>query len=255
MPRFTTLALVLLAVPASALSAQQRPPDRFPAHKLGAPDLGLVTAPTHVVTPVQAAAKEPARPFLAAVTRSVGAALVGGWLGFVSAQVVRSDWDKSSNTEFNDQRGTWAAAGAVLGLVTIRVVPRLGSHGDRGPGSMPATGRAVIAAADIRSSTARNALELIQSLRPEWLVVRGTQTWRETASGQGEGRSLTYTPGQPAIIAYMDGLRLGGVETLAAVPVHGLTSVEFLDAHHAVVRFGAGNTHGAIVLSSGVSAP
>jgi hypothetical protein len=177
MPRFTTLALVLLFVSTSALSAQQRAPDRFQAHRLRAPDLGLVTAPADVVTPVQAAPDEPARPFLAAVTRSVGAALVGGWLGFVSAQVVRSDWDKSSNDEFNDQRGTWAAAGAALGLVTIRVVPRLASHGDRGPGAMPrTTGRTLIAADDIRGTTARNALELIQSLRPEWLVVRGTQT-------------------------------------------------------------------------------
>lgn len=92
----------------------------------------------------------------------------------------------------------------------------------------------VISPDEIRASTATNAFELLESLRPNWLQARGLQ------SLQGEGQ----------LAVYLNGIRIGGPEELRSMALNGLTSVRYLDARTATQRWGTGHPHGAIVFST-----
>lgn len=112
-----------------------------------------------------------------------------------------------------------------------------------GGGGRGATGynSNVITADEIEQSGAENVLVLVKSLRPNWLRSRGA------TSVMAEG----------ALVAYLDGTRLGGPEMLREVTTEGIASVRFYDAASATVRFGAGHQHGAIQAISlvGATAP
>jgi hypothetical protein len=259
MKRFIAFAslLPLLCALALPLSAQQMEPDRFPVRST-APDLGLGSADPLEHSPAKGLQQANAGRRGGGIASIIGAGIVGGWLGYVGAQVTRSDWAKSHNGQFSDQRVAWVTAGAVMGVVGVRVFPGLtGSRTPGRPAAPPPPGRTFISGSELRESTARHALELIQTARPEWLVVRGTQSLRETARGSADGMTgqISYVPGDPTILVYLDGMRLGGVQTLADVPVSALREVAFLDAQGATLRFGGGHGHGAIVLSTRVEAP
>ena len=188
------------------------------------------------------------------IAHRVGGALVGGWLGYVGAQVVRSDWDKETNGSFRHQRYSWAAAGAVVGVV--------GSHllrGTRAPRPGPRVVESVsrgsrLGTEEIRSSQARTAYELIYNQRMQWLVTRGANSVAETARGEARGDfQIEVTPGRDKIIVYLDDVRLGGVDEMREIPADFLTSARFLDAREATLRYGGGHAHGAILLSTAVS--
>lgn len=195
------------------------------------------------------------------VVHAIGGALVGGWVGFVGAQVVHSDWDKSSNSALSSQRSAWVAGGAAIGILGSWLI---GETGTPGPGPMdvqpqPMRGRNVITAKQIAESGAMNAYELINTLRKDWLQTRGTNSWGESArgsgSGSGGGAAMTVVPGRDKVIVYYDGIRLGGVDDMREIPVEPLTSVQFFDGRQATMRFGSGHAHGAILLSTEVEAP
>jgi hypothetical protein len=52
---------------------------------------------------------------------------------------------------------------------------------------------------------------------------------------------------------YVNGELLGGLETVDEVLIHAVTRIEFLDAAAAVLRWGAANDDGQILLTTGVS--
>jgi hypothetical protein len=119
-----------------------------------------------------------------------------------------------------------------------------GSAGDRGD-------RNVILRPEIEASSVNNVLELVQSRRPNWRRVRGTQSFRE----QGEviaydERSGTSTPGAVRIVAYLNNARLGSVTELRGVMVWDVMYVRFFDAAAATQRWGGGHMHGAILVST-----
>jgi hypothetical protein len=223
----------------------------------------LILLPAQVHAQVHASApgertqtREQVGPGTAAtIARFLGAAIVGGWVGYVGAQVQTSDWDKSSNSELRNQRATWVAGGAVLGMVGVRLFPGLGGSQPLRPRASPPPARLVIGEDEVRSSGTTTVLQLVRAARPEWLVLRGINSWRESAVGSGEDRTLRVIPGEPTIIVYLDGMRLGGVDTMAGVPSESVTRVEFLDTHTAAVRLGGGHAHGAILLTTAMEAP
>ena len=108
--------------------------------------------------------------------------------------------------------------------------------------------RDLITTEEIGKSGAQNAYDLITSLRPNWLNTRGEHSFRETARTQG--RSEVVTPGLPMVVVYLDNARLGGVETLRQVLVPALTSIQYFDAKAATFKWGAGHSHGAILVST-----
>ena len=198
---------------------------------------------------------------LGSVAHALGGALVGGWVGFVGAQVVQSDWDKSSNSGLTSQRSAWVAGGAAIGILGSWLI---GETRTPGPGPLtvdprPMRGRNLISASEIAESGAMNAYELVSTTRKEWLQTRGTNSWAESArgsaSGAGGATSMSVVPGRDKIIVYYNDVRLGGVEAMRDIPVETLTSVQFFDGRQASMRFGTGHAHGAIVLSSELEAP
>lgn len=189
-----------------------------------------------------------------ALAHRLGGALVGGWLGYVSAQVVKSDWDKERNSSFRDQRSTWAAAGAVVGVISSHLFgsSRSPNRVDIPVRSPPRDG-SYLGEEEIRESQARNAYELIYNNRMQWLVTRGANSVAESPRGEARGDfQIRVTPGRDKIIVYLDDIRIGGVDDMREIPTDVLTSARFLKTREATLRFGGGHAHGAILLSSEV---
>ncbi|HET9949366.1 MAG TPA: hypothetical protein VFQ22_10635 [Longimicrobiales bacterium] len=90
---------------------------------------------------------------------------------------------------------------------------------------------------EIEESTARNAFELVQTLRPQWLRTRGLTNLRQAG-------------GVEDIVIYMDNARLGYPEELRRVPLAAVEYLEFFDAREATQRWGGGHIHGAILVST-----
>lgn len=78
------------------------------------------------------------------------------------------------------------------------------------------------------------AYELVQRLRPEWLVIRGRQ------ASPDEG-----------IVVYVNDQRVGRTAfALREVSVQDVRQIEKLDARIATNRFGPGHLHGAILVTT-----
>lgn len=257
-----TLTPILLAVSITASLPQEVPPSRFDDARFRTTALHEL-APETTPAASEAATSLPRSPADGAsggltwkqIAHRVGGALVGSWLGYFSAQVVRSDWDKDTNASFQDQRYSWAAAGAVVGLLGSHLIGTTRSPADpavRSRTEAPKSG-AFIAVEEIRESDARTAWELIYNRRSHWLITRGENSVAETARGETRGDIIYVTPGRDKIIVYMDDVRIGGVEEMRDISADMLTSVRFLDTREATMRYGGGHAHGAILLSTGVS--
>jgi hypothetical protein len=93
-----------------------------------------------------------------------------------------------------------------------------------------------IAEREIANSTAANAFELIQNLRPRWLHDRGQETF-----GLG---------GQSMIVVYLDGTRMGGLDSLRQISARDLATAERLNTGEATRRWGTNHPRGAIVLTT-----
>lgn len=108
-----------------------------------------------------------------------------------------------------------------------------------------------IVSEEIRSTSATNAFELVQSLRPRWLRISGRQTTRTQATGTINpmgGSGVAQVMDEPEIIVYMNNTRFGTVESLRDLSVGSLSSLEFVTPAKATMRWGAGHMHGAIVV-------
>ena len=80
-----------------------------------------------------------------------------------------------------------------------------------------------------------NSFELIRSVRPQWLRLRGRDT-------------MTGDPGVVQVV--LDNVRLGGVEALRTLPVSGITYYQWVDGISASQRWGTGYGNGAIFVST-----
>jgi hypothetical protein len=100
----------------------------------------------------------------------------------------------------------------------------------------------LITRAEIEESGSSTVHELIQKLRPGWLIDRGTRSF-DPAGGMSAG-----------IQVYMGETRLGGVDVLSQISVGGVESLRFLSATEAANRLpglGAGqHATGAIVITT-----
>ncbi len=173
---------------------------------------------------------------------AVGGALVGGWTGYVAAQVTWSDWSDGAGR--GTQRIRFSVSGAALGLLAGALI---GSHHTGAAAAAveerelapPITTRP-ITAEEIRASSARTVTELLRQLRPQWLRSRG--------------RDVVYANEDrleaPGVRVYLNGGLLGGLDALDQVSVDAVTGVQFLAAAAAILRWGAGNEDGAILLTT-----
>lgn len=118
------------------------------------------------------------------------------------------------------------------------------STGSTGSGGDPS----VLTAEQIAVSSARNAYDLIQNLRPRWLQTRGQYSMQTTTQQTATGTVSGMTAAE--IVVYLDGARVGGADSLRQIDPRNLASMQRLSATDATQRFGTGHIHGAIVLVS-----
>src|SRR5690606_26372386 len=153
---------------------------------------------------------------------------------FFASQVFTGDWDEEPGKEVD--RPVWAAVGGSIGFALGFTVP-LPSRG-REPTPAPLRGlrggRFVITADEARGRGVTNALDAVQLLRPEWLSERGYHVIGEEADER--------------IRVYLDDVRLGGVRSLRDISIERTQSIHFRDAGAATTRWGAGHSHGAILI-------
>jgi hypothetical protein len=93
---------------------------------------------------------------------------------------------------------------------------------------------------EIRASTARSLRQLLRELRPQWLRERGIDVLQRS-------RDAAKAPG---VRVYLNGELLGGLDTLDEISIDAVTGIQFFDATAAVLRWGAGNDDGAILLTT-----
>jgi hypothetical protein len=124
-----------------------------------------------------------------------------------------------------------------------------------GGGGGGGAGRDMILLDEISSSGASDAYSLVQSRRPHWLRVRGDQNRGRTAGvGVTNAQTGEYkvsegsTPPSPNV--FLNNARMGTAESLRQIPITGVRYVRFFNAAQANLRWGAGNSHGAILVST-----
>ena len=95
----------------------------------------------------------------------------------------------------------------------------------------------LITAAQIEEaeSDAQNLWEVIQRLRPNWLVSRAA-TMRERIDP----------------VVYVDGIRFGEVESLREIPVTDIIAILRVCAQDATILYGIGHAGGIIAVSTGL---
>jgi hypothetical protein len=217
----------------------------FPAAHTEAqlPHLRAPDGPPHVAPPrvLEVDAGRPARrSTLNVALYTVGGAIVGSWAGYVASQITWSDWRDDPGR--GDYRLRFALGGAGLGLVGGFLI---GHRGDQRPAPVAAPGPPIgaqlaLTEQEIRASSARSVRQLLRELRPQWLRSRGVDVLQRS-------RDAAKAPG---VRVYLNGELLGGLETLDEVSIDAVTSIQFFDATAAVLRWGAGNADGAILLTT-----
>jgi hypothetical protein len=177
---------------------------------------------------------------------------LGAWVGFVGAKIKMSDWNSASHTpEGQRTRVVYTISGAAIGATIGALLHSSGSCG-AAPGLPGARlGREWITPTDIaKSGQTGNVYDLVYSLRRNWLNLRGTNGLSEGPETVNIGGQDVTLNGAPELAVYLDNARLGNVDALRTVPVAGITGVRYYDPAEATMRWGAGNTHGAIQVTT-----
>lgn len=125
---------------------------------------------------------------------------------------------------------------AILGLVMT-----LGACASSGAGTGNATRLPDrITSAEIAATNGTSAYELISQLRPRWL--------RPANTGSLNGLQDQVT------LVYVDGHKMGGLDTLKSIGAAGIVSMQYLDAIRAATTLpdaGSDPTAGAIMIITG----
>ncbi len=131
--------------------------------------------------------------------------------------------------------------GARTLFISLATLGLVGCAAASGTGQREGRRSNIITAEEIASVSANNAYEVVQRLRPGWLITRGVSTTRDPTI---EGGPVT------GIVVYLDGVRRGGVEVLRDIPVEQLKELRWIDAKDATTRYGTGHTSGVIEVYS-----
>ena len=173
-----------------------------------------------------------AKPLHTRLLSALGGAVLGAGMGFFASQVVKGDWEEGPNGRVD--RPAWAAVGGSIGLALGFSFPLGGRPGNDDPLANLPGGRFRIDASEFDKLGITNALEAVQTLRPEWLNPRGVHVIGESAT--------------ESIDVYLDNNRLGGVSSMRDVQAKAIRSMHYFDAAAATVRYGAGHSHGVILI-------
>ncbi len=135
------------------------------------------------------------------------------------------------------------------------------------PAKLPKPSADMIAAEQLKSRTFPNVYAAIEALHSNWLRARnlnppgGTainaadaSTASKTANGSASTGLAAGGTGMPrdavGIQVYLDGTRLGGIETLKTIPVVTVYSIRRISGTDAQARFGIGHSDGVIFVAT-----
>ncbi|MFQ6113821.1 MAG: TonB-dependent receptor plug domain-containing protein [bacterium] len=96
----------------------------------------------------------------------------------------------------------------------------------------------VITAEEIATTSATNAYEAVQLLRPHLLQ---RQFHRQT--------SLS-SPGPITAIVYVDGVRYGDLQSLNTLSTENISEIRYIDSREATLRYGADHGGGAFMVKT-----
>jgi hypothetical protein len=97
---------------------------------------------------------------------------------------------------------------------------------------------------EIKASGLRNALEVIQRVRPSMLRPRGSSTNQNVnADSYSQATSLS-------VVVYMDDIKLGEPSQLSNVGIENIKEIRFINARDATTKWGTGHTAGVIQVVS-----
>lgn len=99
---------------------------------------------------------------------------------------------------------------------------------------LPRVDRNVITQAQVLETRATNAFEVIATLRSNWLLPRGVDSFS--------------TPGQ--VLVYFNDTRLGGVGTLQGIGLNEIGYIRYFDGTEASARWGLDHGHGVIYVAT-----
>lgn len=102
-----------------------------------------------------------------------------------------------------------------------------------GSGS-PRSSASIITTEELQASGYADAHTVVQSLRPNWLRVRGAS-------------SMTT---REAVKVYLDGSLMGGTDHLRQISTQSISTLRYLDGLEATQRWGLDHGAGAIVVST-----
>ena len=104
----------------------------------------------------------------------------------------------------------------------------------RGASTSPGVDRNLLVQDEFADRGFHTAYDVIESLRANWLSSRGPNSFT--------------TP--TAVQVYLDGVRMGGVETLRTIDVRPVTYIRYFDGIAATARWGLDHGAGAIYVST-----
>lgn len=181
------------------------------------------------------------------VLRTGASAAIGAFVGLVAVKIVNSDWSDASRTPAGvraQNRGM--AAGALFGAA-VGNLPFLSNAcaAPRGVASPVIDRRNIISADEIRKFGPNGtAYELVNTLRKQWLNVRGAELSEAPQVNFETGEVLRE--GTPMLVVYLDNARMGDQQQLRSIPLAGVLAVRYYDAAQATLKWGQGHRHGAI---------
>ena len=94
------------------------------------------------------------------------------------------------------------------------------------------------------ANSGRNVLEVVRSLRPQFLTVRGTHTLQDTATA----RRGVVDQDAGKVHASIDGSKIISVEELAGLTASSVVEIRFLTPSQAMQRFGGAAREGPVIL-------
>lgn len=113
--------------------------------------------------------------------------------------------------------------------------PATGDGTSARPTRIPRRSHVLITSEEIAASTARDAYEAVQVLRPDWLHGRG---------------ATSFSGGVPELQVYLDGQRIGTRQILSQFAVAAIREIRFHSASDATQRWGTGHSGGVIEIIS-----
>ena len=101
-------------------------------------------------------------------------------------------------------------------------------------GARPDKNHSLITKTELVENHFSNAYDAVSALRSNWLQPRGPDRFANPSK----------------VWVYYDAVRLGGVETLSAIPVKPVSYIQHYDGVNATARWGVGHSAGVIHVST-----